>query len=544
MTYYGHEVEFGLFPTPDARDLHGLIERVQLAEVAGLDLVSLQDHPYQARHGDMWTLLSVLAARTTTVRLAPNVASLPLRDPVVLAKAAATLDLISHGRVEIGLGAGAFWEAIEAAGGPRRTPGEAVDALVEAIDILRDFWAGGTAGGRSIDRVGRYYQVKGLRPGPAPTRQIPLWLGAYKPRMLRVTGRLADGWVPSMGYADPPALAEMNARIDEAALEAGRLPVDIRRIYNVFGEFGRGSGFLQGGAEQWAQDLAGLALDEGMSLFILGTDEPDVISRFAGEVAPRVRELVAEELALASTQPHAGGPVRVGGVAHEEWAAPGTAHEGWAAPPTATPPSTSPLLAVPTPDDGTRLSAEQPWDEAARPTHPVPDRPTYTSSQQAMPQHLVDIHDGLRAELSQLRDLVGQVRDGLTTVGAARSAINTMTMRQNNWTLGAYCESYCRIVTGHHSLEDAQMFPGLRRAEPALAPVIDRLEQEHHVIHDVLERVDRALVALVQADTYGGHGRAAIADLGAQVDLLSDTLLSHLSYEERELLHPLARHTG
>ena len=142
MTDHDQELRFGIFPTPDAARLDDLLGLVQLAEVAGLDLVSVQDHPYQAKFLDTWTLLSVLGARTSTITLAPNVASLPLRPPVVLAKAAATLDLVTGGRVELGLGAGAFWDGIVAAGGPRRTPGEAVGALAEAVELLKAFWAG------------------------------------------------------------------------------------------------------------------------------------------------------------------------------------------------------------------------------------------------------------------------------------------------------------------------------------------------------------------------------------------------------------------
>lgn len=109
-----------------------------------------------------------------------------------------------------------------------------------------------------------------------------------------------------------------------------------------------------------------------------------------------------------------------------------------------------------------------------------------------------------------------------------------MALRQNNWTLGTYCESYCRVVTTHHTIEDTSVFPHLRAAEPGLVPVIDRLEAEHRIIHDVIEQVDDALVALVRPSGEIGALRAA-------VDLLSDTLLSHLSYEERELVEPLAR---
>jgi hypothetical protein len=175
------------------------------------------------------------------------------------------------------------------------------------------------------------------------------------------------------------------------------------------------------------------------------------------------------------------------------------------------------------------------WDERARPTGPEPDPDrTYTAHDLATGRHLIQVHDGLRGELAQIHDLIDQVEAGAIDVGTARSHINTMTMRQNNWTLGTYCESYCRIVTTHHTIEDRSLFPHLRRSDPRLVPVVDRLEQEHHVIHEVLEGVDKALVALVSAPD-------GIVALREAVNLLSDTLLSHLAYEERELIEPLAR---
>lgn len=202
----------------------------------------------------------------------------------------------------------------------------------------------------------------------------------------------------------------------------------------------------------------------------------------------------------------------------------------------------SPLAVRATPDDGVRLSKALPWREDERPVTTKPDDTAYSPAQQAVPQHLVDVHDHLRGELAQLRDVVGQVRRGAMSTGAARWVINTMALRQNNWTLGAYCETYCRLVTGHHTLEDRSIFAHLRGAQPDLAPVIDRLEQEHHVIADVLEQVDDALVGLVGTDAYGRSGQEALDEIQRALDLLTDTLLSHLAYEERELLHPLARH--
>lgn len=494
MPDYGHELRFGIFPSPDAEAPERILELAQLAEVSGLDLVSVQDHPYQARHLDAPTLLAVIAARTSSITVSPNVANLPLRSPLLLAREAATLDLLSSGRVELGLGAGAFWEAIVAAGGTRRTPKEAVDALIEAIGIIRAIWAGGT-----VRAEGEHYRVMGLHGGPRPAHDISIWLGAYGPRMLRVTADLADAWIPSMGYADPHQLGAMNEAIDAQAETNGRGPQAVRRMYNVFGRFGTGSGFLQGSARDWAEQLAGLALDEGMSTFVLGTDDPDAVRRFALEVVPAVRDQVDKERALRAS----------GDTTAASAPAPGRADE-------------------------------LPWDESTRPRYPAPVEASYTEQQRAYPQHLVDVHDSLRAELTQLRDVVDQVRRGLMQVGQARSVINTMTMRQNNWTLGAYCETYCRIVTGHHTLEDRSMLPLLRQRDPAAVPVVDRLAEEHEVIHDVLERLDRALVGLVAAQPADATSRLEV--LSATVDLLSDTLLSHLSYEERELFHPLAIH--
>ncbi|WP_445256250.1 LLM class flavin-dependent oxidoreductase [Nocardioides aurantiacus] len=510
MPDLGHELRFGLFPSPEAARREQTLELALLADVSGLDLVSVQDHPYESRHLDAWTLLSVIAARTQQVSVAPNVANLPLRPPVVLARSVASLDLLSGGRVELGLGTGAFWDAVAAAGGPRRTPAEAVDAHLEAVRIVRSVWAGGT-----VREVGEHYRVEGLHGGPRPSRDVPIWLGAYGPRMLRVTADVADAWIPSMGYADPSALAAMNARIDERATANGRGPAAVRRMYNLVGRFGSGTGFLEGGVRDWVEQLAGLALDEGVSGFVLGTDDPDDVRRFALEVAPGVRELVEQERAL-----RAGGPP---------------------AEPVAT-------AVVPTGSTdgtgGTGPTDAMVWDESTRPTYPVPAGAAYTAAQEAHPQHLVDVHDALRAELTQLRGVVEQVRSGLLQVGQARSVINTMTMRQNSWTLGAYCESYCRIVTGHHTLEDRSVFPHLRSRDPAVGPVLDRLHAEHEVVAAVLEDVDRALVGLVSADTTvgGAPTSTALETLSGTVDHLTEVLLSHLAYEERELHHPLARH--
>lgn len=290
MVDYGHPVEFGLFLTPTANRAGEVVALAEQADRAGLDLIAIQDHPYQRRFLDAWTLLSVIGARTSSIRVAPDVANLPLRPPVMLAKAAASLDVLTGGRVELGLGAGGFADAIAGAGAPMRTPREAVDALIEAIAILRGTWTGG-----AFSFAGEHYTVPGIKAGPPPVHPISIWLGAYRPRMLRVIGELADGWLPSMGRVDPAELSELNARIDEAAQGAGRSPTAVRRLYNVFGTFGRGTELLQGSPADWSEQLADLALGFGLSVFILGTDDADQARRYAEEVAPRVRELVAAE---------------------------------------------------------------------------------------------------------------------------------------------------------------------------------------------------------------------------------------------------------
>ncbi|HEY8722120.1 LLM class flavin-dependent oxidoreductase [Pengzhenrongella sp.] len=166
MTDYGHELLFGSFLTPSADCPADVLALAQLSEQLGLDLVTVQDHPYQARFLETWTLLSVIAGQTSTVRVVPNVTNLPLRPPAVLARAAASLDLLSGGRVELGIGAGAFWDAIVAMGGPRRTPGESVEALAEAITVLRALWAPGANGSGSTAGT-----TSSAGRAPAPSRR-------------------------------------------------------------------------------------------------------------------------------------------------------------------------------------------------------------------------------------------------------------------------------------------------------------------------------------------------------------------------------------
>jgi hemerythrin-like domain-containing protein len=152
----------------------------------------------------------------------------------------------------------------------------------------------------------------------------------------------------------------------------------------------------------------------------------------------------------------------------------------------------------------------------------------------ASQEMLLAIHQHLRQELARLQDVIMEVREGRSTAAEARSYLNTMTMRQNYWTLGAYCAAYCRVVSMHHAIEDQQLFRDLEDADTSLGSVIARLKREHEGIAEVLGEVDAALVAMV-----GDEQR--LDETQTAVDHLSEALLAHLKYEEEQLLEPIGR---
>jgi alkanesulfonate monooxygenase SsuD/methylene tetrahydromethanopterin reductase-like flavin-dependent oxidoreductase (luciferase family) len=280
VTTYGHPLEFGTFITPSNADPAATVELAVLSEELGFDLVTFQDHPYQPRFLDTWTLMSWVLASTSRIRVAPNVLNIPLRPPAVVARAAVSLDLLSGGRFDLALGAGGFWDAIEAMGGERRTPGEAVQAFEEALDVIHGIWDTST---REPLRVpGEFYRLDGAKRGPAPRDGMPIWVGARGPKMLDLIGRKADGWLPSLAWMRPGDAARGNAIIDAAAVAAGRQPSDVRRVINV-------------DAGISAEELTRLAVEDGFSVFIVASDDAGALSEFAARRIPAVRDGVTSD---------------------------------------------------------------------------------------------------------------------------------------------------------------------------------------------------------------------------------------------------------
>jgi alkanesulfonate monooxygenase SsuD/methylene tetrahydromethanopterin reductase-like flavin-dependent oxidoreductase (luciferase family) len=240
------------------------------AEAAGYDFVSASDHPVGTLASfETTTLLTWVAARTSKIAVATRVLGVPFRRPLMVAKAAESLQRLSGGRLILGLGGGHSDDEIAALGGPALSPREKVDGLAAAIESIRRGWAGAVV--------------------PTPNRSIPIWLGTYGPRALAVTGRLADGWIPSLGFAGPDRVPEMLDRIRTAAAAAGRDPDLIRAIYNVPVALGApaADGVVSGSAGEVVERLRTF-LDLGFTGLNLmpALDSGDAV---AAEVLPALR---------------------------------------------------------------------------------------------------------------------------------------------------------------------------------------------------------------------------------------------------------------
>jgi alkanesulfonate monooxygenase SsuD/methylene tetrahydromethanopterin reductase-like flavin-dependent oxidoreductase (luciferase family) len=240
----------GADPIADAREVEAL----------GFDFVSMSDH----LHGDhptfeTWTLLTWVAAATTRVRLLTNVLGLPYRPAPVVAKMAESLHRLSGGRLLLGLGAGGNDAEFTAFGLPTGSPREKVATLEEAMTAMRALWER-----PAVDLDGEHVRLRGATITPRPEAPVPIWLGAYGPRMLQLVGRSAEGWLPSMPFAPPERMPELRSHVRAAAEAAGRDPDAITYAYNVGVHVGRrqeGRPVVSGSADEVTSGLQALADD-------------------------------------------------------------------------------------------------------------------------------------------------------------------------------------------------------------------------------------------------------------------------------------------
>jgi probable F420-dependent oxidoreductase len=261
------------------------------AEELGFDFVSASDH----LHGkdpthETWTMLSWIAAGTSRIRVASRVLAVPYRNPAVTAKMAATLDRLSGGRLILGMGGGYSDEEFRAFGLGAPSPRDKVDGMDEAIRIARGMWSE-----RSFTFQGRRYRTDGAELEPKPDRRIPIWLGTYGDRALAATGRLADGWIPSLGFAPPDRVPAMRDRILANAREAGREAEEITCVYNLEIRVDEPAepdpSVVSGPSGAVAERLIGF-LELGftaMNLMPIGPGQDEQAERLAREVIPEVR---------------------------------------------------------------------------------------------------------------------------------------------------------------------------------------------------------------------------------------------------------------
>lgn len=293
-------LEFGVQFAPSVTGLGTIVDLARIADREGLDLLGVQDHPYAADLADTFAVLATVLAGTERLRVFPDVASLPLRGPAMIGKQAATLDLLSGGRFELALGAGAYWPAIQAMGGPTRTNPEALQALEEATEIIRAMWRPG----ERVKVEGEHYTVNGVHAGPTPAHPIEIWFGSVGPRANALTGRIADGWAaPIPHYLPYEKWREQQDVISAAATDAGRDPSDIRRMAQLVGDITdapapvtlEGEIPIRTDAAGWARVLADFVTETGFDTFVYWPENPTEtqLRRWIQDVVPATRALLS-----------------------------------------------------------------------------------------------------------------------------------------------------------------------------------------------------------------------------------------------------------
>lgn len=285
------ELTFGVGLPTSAAPGNDPVSLAQEAERLGYDFVSAADHPAGSNPSyETPTMLTWIAARTNRIKVTSRVLAVPFRRPAMVAKLAASLDQLSGGRFILGLGGGYSDEEFAALGAPALSPAGKIDGLAEAIQIIRGAWTQS-----NYTQDGSHYSVRCLELEPKPAHAIPVWLGTFGPRALAVTGRLADGWIPSLGHMPVGEIPRMRQRIDAAAEAAGRQPDDIRSILNLGIQIDPDAkprpDAVTGSATHVTSQLREL-LDLGFTGFNFITSGPDQVAamrRLAEDVLPILR---------------------------------------------------------------------------------------------------------------------------------------------------------------------------------------------------------------------------------------------------------------
>ena len=242
------QLRFQVLTLP-GRPWSGYREQVLRVERLGFDTVAIPDHFCDwanppAPWLECWALMAALAVETTTIRLATNVVQIPLRHPGVLAHQAVTVDQISGGRVELGLGTGLTIDpGTEMIGLPNWSPAERVARFGEYVELL-----GLLLSQEVTTYAGTYYRAAGavMNPSSVQSPRLPIVAAALGPRMMRHAARLADGW-NTMSFSPDfdvqlAELCERNAHMDRLCQEVGRDPATLRRSVNLFDAQARAAG--------------------------------------------------------------------------------------------------------------------------------------------------------------------------------------------------------------------------------------------------------------------------------------------------------------
>lgn len=287
-------LQFGLGVPASAAPGHDPVTLARRAEDLGFDFVSTSDHPCgDTPSYEAWTVLTWIAAATTRIRVASRVLGVPYRHPAMVAKMAETLDRLSGGRVILGLGGGYSDAEFRAFGLGVPSPREKIDGLAEAVTVIRGLWSG-----PAFSFAGTRYRTEAADLEPKPAHHIPVWLGTFGPRALAVTGRLADGWIPSLGYTPPEQLLVMRDQVLAAARAAGRDPGELTCALNMQVRLGEPAnadpGVLAGPPGEVAEQIAGFARAGFSSFNFLpaGGRIEDDAERLARDVLPAVTAAV------------------------------------------------------------------------------------------------------------------------------------------------------------------------------------------------------------------------------------------------------------